>query len=128
MFEDGRITVQFVVNLGMPAYSAALVARVELALDDDATKNHVCPPVPLTSHLADFVHNLAIELEGQERRAAYPALQGWVDGARLNPATWALGAVDPADERTTELLMGMFEHAAAARENLGRLASAAHEH
>ena len=127
VFEDGRITVQYVVNLGMPAYSAALVARVELALDDDATKNHVCPPVPLTSHLADFAQNLLVDLECQERRAAYPALQGWVDAARLNPATWALGAVEPGDEVTNEVLMRMFANASAARENLGRLVSAAPE-
>jgi len=125
VFEEDRITVQYVVNLGMPAYSAALVARVELAIDDDAAKNDVCPPVPLTSHLVDFAQNLLTELECQEKRSAYPELQGWIDAARLNPAMWALRAVDPGDAATQATIGRMLANAGAARENLARLVSTA---
>jgi hypothetical protein len=123
VFEEDRINIQYVVNLGMPAFSAALVARVELAIGDDTTKNDVCPPVPLTSHLVDFAQNLLTDLVCQEKRSAYPELQAWINVARLNPAMWAMRAVDPSDAATQDTIGRMLANTGAARENLAHLVS-----
>ena len=57
VFEEGRITLQTVM-LCQPAMSAALIARIERVMPDDATRNRCLRPVPPPEVPVDFVHCL----------------------------------------------------------------------
>ena len=55
IFEEGRITLQTVM-LCQPAMSAALIARVERVMADDATRNRYLRPVPPPEVPVDLMH------------------------------------------------------------------------
>jgi hypothetical protein len=124
IFQHDRITLQYVVLDGHPTYSAALIARIELALDDDAEKNDVCPPEPVLNQPRDVAGTLLAELEGEQKWAAIPGLSKWIDTARLNPAVSALAAVQPTDDAAQAAVGRILERAAPARDNLRRLLAA----
>jgi len=122
-FTPGAATLQYAVNGGQVAYSAALAGIVELAFDDDDEKNAHLVPAPITSELGDLARNFLIEIQNQAAWSQVPRIQQWIDHCRLNPAMEALSTMDSGDEAlieaTTRVLVGIEP----ARENLTRLVS-----
>jgi NAD(P)-binding Rossmann-like domain len=121
IFQDDRITLQCAVIDGHPTYSAALIARIELALDIISAKNDACPPVPITSELVDIAKSLWSELESEPKRARIPGLAEWMAASRLNPEHWAMSAVAPADTAAQSSIGRVMTGTEPARENLARL-------
>lgn len=83
VFEPDRITVQYIIAPGVVPFSAAITAYIEATRDDDAEKNRLCPPNPITGDAEDYIRNLLIS---QRTRAAWQEesdLQEWIRGCRL---------------------------------------------
>lgn len=96
IFDDGRITLQCVVYGGLPTFSAALTAFIELVGDGDEGKNSICRPAPITGDLVDIPRNLLTDLKVRQEWLANDRIREWMEHARLNPAAGAL-TVDPDD-------------------------------
>jgi hypothetical protein len=125
VFEPGRITLQFTMFFGVPTYSAALIARTEVADCDDATRNAACPALIVPDDVASVAPHLLSRLDAPGHLAEVPGLVAWNDAVRLNPATWALGAVSPQDEVAQQSIVRILEQSGLAQENLRRLCAAA---
>ena len=77
---------------------------MEATREDDAEKNRVCPPSPLSNTPADWALMQALGGRASLAFGAEPDIKEWVDGVALNPARVPPGrAADPdlaaAEER-----------------------------
>jgi hypothetical protein len=80
VFAPGRMTLQ-AVRTCQQVFSAALLARVETALDDDALKNDLCQPVPHPDSGIDWLRNALAMGRNELRWPAQPELQHWLNGS-----------------------------------------------
>lgn len=99
VFDGQKITLQYVVYGGMPTFSAAITAIVELAGDDDAGKNALCSPLPLTGNLADIPRTLLADLKARDAWFGNSRIREWMDAARLNPISGGSASEDDERER-----------------------------
>ena len=65
-------------------FSAAFVAHVEAAYDDEALKNELCRPIAHPDTDRDFLRTTIADARNERRWADEPELQRWLDGARLD--------------------------------------------
>jgi len=79
------ITIQ-PVRAGFPCLAAALIGYVEASREDDAEKNRVCPPSPLSDTPADWALMQALGGRASAAFNAEPDIKQWVDRVALNPA------------------------------------------
>jgi hypothetical protein len=121
VFEDGRITLQY-VTIGIVPFGAAIVGAVETRDDDDAGKNGLCPPLTFTGRAADVARLSHAGMTGIMARAMDPHMSAWSEAARLNPAKGAASHLD--DPRVPAAFAAMGEHLGPAMANLERLAAA----
>lgn len=84
IFEDGRITVQYVRACGQPSFSAAMIAAVETKYDDDDRKNALCRPVPGADRDVDWPAMTLASAANAMQWGNEPNLQHWLSRARLN--------------------------------------------
>jgi NAD(P)-binding Rossmann-like domain len=119
VFDGGQITIQQ-VRPGRLSFSAAFIAHVEKAYDDDPIKNDLCAPISLPEIAADFLGNMLSDLRNGRRWASEQALSRWIAEHRLSgagfPATGA--ASSPEGIRILERLREARPRAAA---NLAKL-------
>ena len=83
IFQGETIVPQYVRTCS-PTFSGALVAKVELLLDNDEEKNRLTLPTPIPDEPADWVD---IELNGAANTLAWmrnEALMTWLLGSRLD--------------------------------------------
>jgi hypothetical protein len=85
IFEPNRITLQ-PVRSGLLPFSAALIAFVESARDDDAEKNRLCPPNPYPNAAVDWIAMNAISHRAQMTWFEEPDLLAWMERSRLDVA------------------------------------------
>jgi hypothetical protein len=91
---EDAITIQ-PVRAGFPCLAAALIGYVEATREDDAEKNRVCLPSPLSDTPSDWA--LMQLLGGRSTLAlnSEPDIKEWADSLALNPARVPSGqAVD----------------------------------
>ena len=119
VFDGDRITPQM-VRPGRFSFSAALIAHVEAAYDNDAIKNDICVPIATPDVAADRLRNVLSDLQNGQRWAAEKTLGPWIAEHRLSgagfPDTGA--ASSPEGKRTLERLREIRPRAA---NNLARL-------
>jgi hypothetical protein len=77
------ITVQ-PIWLGFACFGAALAGYVEATLDDDASKNRLCPPSPFSNTPADWARQQVLGARASFRSRTH--LRDWADEVSLNPA------------------------------------------
>jgi len=118
IFEHGRITLQLVRPL-QPTLSAALIAFVESARDDDADKNRLCTPIPVPSTAIDWISTNYIGLGAAAAWSNEPDLTSWLERSRLNFAR-GLGE-HMADPRMQSALTRLAANRQPAMENLEQL-------
>jgi NAD(P)-binding Rossmann-like domain len=118
IFQPDRIVLQQ-VRLLSPCFNAALVAFLEAHRDDDADKNHLCPPNPYPSGLGDWARQMGCTWIAAERWLAEPDLLEWVAQSRLD----LLRALpDHASEPSVQSAVERYlTHLGAAMERLPRL-------
>jgi len=85
IFEPNRITLQS-VRTGLLPFSAALIAFVESAREDDAEKNRLCPPNPYPNAAVDWIATNAISHRVQMTWFEEPDLLAWMERSRLDVA------------------------------------------
>ena len=84
VFEGNRITPQW-VRTCQPAFSAAFIAYVESAFDDEAEKNRICAPIAPPTVPEDWLRMLKLDLVNRQTWSQYPQLGEWIAAARLSP-------------------------------------------
>jgi len=82
---EEAITIQ-PVRAGFPCLAAALIGYVEATRDDDAEKNRVCPPSPLSDTPADWALMQALGGRASLAFGAEPDIGEWLNRVALNPA------------------------------------------
>jgi hypothetical protein len=85
VFEPNRIALQ-AVRTGLLPFSAALIAFVESAREDDVEKNRLCPPNPYPNAAVDWIATNAISHRVQIRWFEEPDLLAWMERSRLDVA------------------------------------------
>ena len=93
---DEAITIQ-PVRAGFPCLGAALIGYVEATREDDAEKNRVCLPSPLSDTPADWALMQLLGGRASLAFSAEPDIKDWVDRVALNPARVPPGAGVDAD-------------------------------
>lgn len=120
VFEDRRITLQW-VQAGIAPFSAALIGFVEARRDDDADRNHLCPPngYSATADARNLAKGWAITQRAVSAWMADPDVNGWLSTCRLS----ALGNAGEhlSDPETMGSLIRMMSTQEAAIENLERI-------
>jgi len=120
IFDRDRITLQYIVYGGLPTYSAALTAFIELVGDDDDHKNSLCSPMPITGDLIDIPRNLLTDLRARREWSGDNQIRNWTDRSRLNPTAGA-ASVDPGDEEKQAVLGRLLSAMGPASSNLEEL-------
>lgn len=82
---EETITIQ-PVRAGFPCLAAALIGYVEATREDDAEKNRVCPPSPLSDTPADWASMQYLGGRASLAFGAEPDIGEWIDRVALNPA------------------------------------------
>lgn len=97
VFQGDRIVLQ-TLRGGVVPLSAALIARVEAAYDDEAVKNHLCPPVMLAEDREDWIAWQLADMEIGARWSKDSELRGWIATHRLSGFRAGEGRPEPTDE------------------------------
>ena len=118
VFEAGRVTVQ-PLYWSFACLPFATQGVVEATLDSDEEKNRLCPPIRYWDTPADFLSTYLAALVHARARAAYPAVNDWVNASRLNPMS-GLGTYRdlPQVQQTRDIIK---QFGAAAAGNLVKL-------
>ena len=106
---EDAITIQ-PVRAGFPCMGAALIGYVEATREDDAEKNRVCLPSPLSDTPTDWALMQVLGGRASVAFGAEPDIKEWADRVTLNPAR-----VPPerADEAELAAVANRFRSAAA---------------
>jgi hypothetical protein len=74
------------IRTGFPCFGAALAGYVEAILDDDADKNRLCPPSPLSNTPADWPRMQLLGARASSSFTSHPDIRAWANTVSLNPA------------------------------------------
>lgn len=83
VFQGRQITLQS-VRLCQQVFSAAFIAHVETAYDNDRAKNELCRPIPHPSESVDWPIAALLNFRNRLRWSAEPKTVDWLLQARLN--------------------------------------------
>jgi hypothetical protein len=122
---DGEVVNLLLVSWCRPLFSAALIAVVECAGGDDASKNDLCAPVGVPERPIDWLMMWAATLSNTEAWAKHPQVSAWLKSTRLNAMTTLLDGASPAEPASAALAQRYPAAARAAMANLPRLLAAA---
>ncbi len=100
VFAGDVITPQ-TVRPYQPVFSAAFIAHVEAAYDDEDTKNRLCRAVPLPDDDTDFLRFTAASMINQQTWSKDPELRAWLLANRLDGFSQLVAAV--REEETDKL-------------------------
>jgi hypothetical protein len=120
VFDGPRITPQFVRSV-QPAFSASLVAHVELQFDDDREKNEICTVVPIPDQPADWLRMFAVNTANQQLWRKVEGLPEWIAASRLDWFSSLVGQVDANDQQKVDLLQRFALAVGPAVRNIPRL-------
>lgn len=94
IFQGDRIVPQ-IVRGNIISYSTALIAHVEAAYEDDATKNKLCPPIMASNSDVDWARLFLHDLQAMAVWAGDKDLRRW--GASHRLSGFGSGRVDGVD-------------------------------
>lgn len=117
IFEGDKITPQTVRSY-QPVFSASLIAHVEVAFDDNKTKNKLCGIVPLPNHDHDWVRLTAANMMNQYIWSKDANLKKWLLNNRLDGFSKMVKGVSFFDVKKLKVLNRMRK---AARPAMGKL-------
>lgn len=83
VFDADHLTLQAVRGC-QQVFSAAFIAHVEFAYEDDAVKNELCTPIPHPDCDLDWMRLMHSDLGNFQRWLNDPDLTDWLSSARLN--------------------------------------------
>ncbi len=121
VFDDRRITLQYVIYGAQPTYSATLIAFVELEQLDDDAKNLICHPIPVSGELTDVPRNMLLDMNARRHWSKLPSLRDRMVGSRLDPVMGAASRIDHTDPPKLALMKRYRENTGPARLSLEKL-------
>ena len=83
VFADNKITLQ-AVRTCQQVFSAAFIAHMEVAEQDEARKNLLCTPVPHPDSDMDYLRNVLADLVNVANWSEDESLQSWLKASRLD--------------------------------------------
>lgn len=92
---DGDTITLHTVRTCQPAFSAAVIAHVEAAYDDDATRNALCRPVPYPRVPRDWLRMMLSYNANQIDWFNDAGMMAWLETARLNILSHSSATVSP---------------------------------
>ncbi|MEM8941207.1 MAG: NAD(P)/FAD-dependent oxidoreductase [Pseudomonadota bacterium] len=119
VFNGDTITPQMVRSY-QPVFSAALIAHIELSMDDDEAKNSVTTPVPPPEADTDFAYFSAVSMMNQYLWSQNDDIAEWLLGNRLDGFSRMLKNAKEDPEKT-QLLERMRSYGPDAVSNLFKL-------
>lgn len=102
VFSEELITLQ-PVRGGQIVFSAAFIAHIESAYEDESKKNQLCKVVPLPSKDTDWLHMLAGSMENQRNWKKDTELTQWLLDNRLDGFSNLIADIKPEDADLMEL-------------------------
>jgi hypothetical protein len=117
VFDGNKLTLQS-VRTCQQVFSAAFIAHVEAAYEDEATKNELCTPVPHPDSDLDFLKTSLANGINAARWGQDADLQQWLQNARLDGFTQT--GAQPTKEQL-EVARSAMENALPAVANLQKL-------
>lgn len=109
IFDDKRITLQSVRGC-QQIFSSALIAHVEAAYADDATRNALCVPLPHPDTDLDWIRLARADYGNQLRWFGDPELSAWLATVRLDLFGHLVGQLLPpasAKPRVRDRILGV---------------------
>ncbi len=103
VFQGNKIIPQMVRSY-QPVFSAALIAHVEAAYNDEAEKNRLCGVVPLPNHDTDYIKFTSAFMMNQYNWGQDKALSKWLLGNRLDGFSDMVAGVDRDDTEKVAVL------------------------
>lgn len=103
IFQDGLITPQM-VRMPQPAFSAALIAKLESEDRTDAARNAICQPLPLPDTLVQFPAAVLGNMLNQVAWSQDRDLRSWIRNCRLDGFGKMIAAVEPHEADKIALL------------------------
>ncbi|MFW8591431.1 NAD(P)/FAD-dependent oxidoreductase [Glaciecola sp. 2405UD65-10] len=103
VFNGNTITPQ-TVRAYQPVFSAALIAHVEAAYDDEATKQKLTQVVPLPNRDIDWVPMTAAMLRNMHIWSEAPELREWIRNCRLDGFSKIVHGVEKDDMAKLQVL------------------------
>ncbi len=110
IFEGDLITPQMVRSY-QPVFSAAFIAHVEAAYDNDGKKNEICGVVPLPNKDTDYIKFTSAFMKNQYIWSQDPELQTWLFNNRLDGFSHVVAAVDKDDDKKMAILKKLRDNA-----------------
>jgi len=101
---QGDVIVPQMVRSYQPVFSAALIAHVEAAYDDEAEKNRLCGVVPLPNHDTDYIKFTSAFMMNQYNWGQDKELSKWLLGNRLDGFSDMVAGVDREDTEKIAVL------------------------
>lgn len=106
---NGDTVMPQLVRACMTAFSAALIAHVELSFASDAEKNALCASVGLPERPSDWLRMMLATMANQQRWSRDAGLRAWLAASRLDHIDEGNA---PADEAETLSLRQRFRECA----------------
>ena len=124
-FDGDRITLQMLRQC-QPAFSAALIARIEHTMvdetsEDEKAKNLLTTPLPLPDGEADWLRLNIANMTNQYNWNQDKELRAWITECRLDGFTKVVRDTDKEDEERQAVLMKLRENAFPAVANMHQL-------
>lgn len=120
VFNGDHITLQ-TIRIIQPVFSAALIAHIEAAYDNDKHKNMLSQIVPLPNKSTDWLTVNAAFMRNQYIWSQDKELQKWLYLNRLDGFSRLVADVDPSDKEKMAVLQRLRSTMPKAMENLMNL-------
>jgi hypothetical protein len=114
----GNVITPQAVRSYQPVFSAAFVAHIEAAYDDDAKKNQICNVVPLPNHDTDWIRMMAVLMLNQHIWSQDPTIGRWLVQNRLDALSKLISKVASDDSEKLGIVTRMRGAAPAAMQKL----------
>lgn len=106
VFEGDRLTLQTVRHC-QQVFSAAFIAHVEAAYDDDDRRNQLCGVVPHPDAATDWIRTSYGNSQNSAHWNADPELSAWLASARLD----GFSSAEPPSDELVAVMLGALDHA-----------------
>ncbi len=120
IFQD-RLIIPQLVRAPQPAFSAALIAYVEVHYGDDAAKNALCRTVPFPHEISGYPACNLVNMMNQMAWMQDPKLSNWIKECRLDGFAKVIAAIDSDDSEKLATMTRLRSNAMAAAANLQKL-------
>lgn len=122
VFQTGLINLNMIRNF-QPCFSAALIAHLEAKIEDDALRQAMARPAPMTDTVEDYLTSQAHTLMNEAQWMAHEEIANWMIECRLDGFSHLIANINSHDHKKISQLERIRQNGQSAVENLLRLAA-----